>query len=100
MSLQLPEGLMQALQGAQGGPPPPGGIPSGMQSDQGEDQAEDPLEVLQDCIQGLPKVIASLPDPQDTQDATQALLILTKIQTHLMARNQSQGQGGPQPQGR
>lgn len=58
---------------------------------------ESPLEVLQDCINGLPKVIAALPDPQDTQDATQALLILTRIQTRMMAR-QSQGNGS-QPQG-
>lgn len=90
MSLQLPEGLAQALQGGQ----PPQGLPQGLQADT-QDQTADPLEVLQECIQALPKAIAALPDPQDTQDAVAALHILTKVQTRLM---KSQG-SGPQPQG-
>lgn len=101
MSLSLPEGvppeaILAALHGGAGagqaGPP----LPHGM-GDHGYDQNESPLEVLQDCINGLPRVIAALPDPQDTQDATQALLVLTRIQTRLM--NRQGGSGGPQPQG-
>lgn len=116
MSLQLPEGvppqllaaaamhggvtpaqppaallaLLHGGAGAGGGPPLPAGLSGG---DQAYDQNEKPLEVLQDCINGLPKVIAALPDPQDTQDAVQALGILTRIQTRLM-----KSQGGPQGQ--
>lgn len=55
---------------------------------------QDPLQVLQDCIQSLPAVIAALPDPQDTQDAVKALGILAGIQTRLM-----RGAGGPQTGG-
>lgn len=88
MSLQLPEGIAQALQGGQG-------IPQGLEGG-GQPEQQDPLQVLQECIQQLPKVIAALPDPQDTQDATQALLTLTKVQTRLMTKQQ--GSGAP-PQG-
>jgi hypothetical protein len=87
----IPPGVLLAAlhagAGAGGGPPLPAGLSGG---DQGYDQNEPPLQVLQDCINGLPKVISALPDPQDTQDATQALLTLTKIQTRLFQR-QSQG---------
>jgi hypothetical protein len=65
----------------QGGPP----LPQGLQEDQQEQG--DPLKVLQECIQGLPGVLTALHDPQDVQDATQALLTLTKIQTRLMGRS-------------
>jgi hypothetical protein len=85
-SLQLPPQLEAAL--AQ--PPPAGLTPP----EQGEAQdQEDPLDVLQECIQNLPKVISALPDPQDTQDAVQALHILTRIQTRMMRQSgSSQGQ--------
>lgn len=88
MSLQLPEGLAQALQAGQ---PLPQGLAPGR-----DDQTPDPLEVLQECIQGLHGVVAALPDPQDTHDAAQALLILTKVQKRLMGEQQG---NGPQPQG-
>lgn len=95
MSLQLPEGVDPAvlahLDGA-GGPPP--GLPQGLQGGYDAGASGDPLKVLQDCIQELPKVIAALPDPQDTQDATQALLTLTKIQTRLMGKQASGPQAG------
>ena len=79
-SFQMPDGQ---------GPLAPQALPAGLNPpEQGEpaDQ-EDPLDVLQECIQALPKVISSLPDPQDTQDAITALGILAKIQTRMMARN-------------
>ena len=102
--LQIPGGIppgallaaLHAGAGSGGGPPLPAGLQQGG-GDQGYDKDEPPLAVLQDCINGLPKVIAALPDPQDTQDATQALLILTRVQTRLM-KNQG-GASGPQPQG-
>lgn len=88
-----PELLAQlGVAGAQG--------PPGYAADQGQagaggpySGATDPLTVLQECIQGLPGVIAALPDPRDTQDATRALLLLTGIQTRMMSQ---QGQQGPQ----
>lgn len=65
------------------GPPQPSPLPGGL-ADTGQDEQQDPLAVLQECIQALPGVIASLPDPQDTQDAIKALQILAGIQTRLM----------------
>lgn len=89
MSLQLPEGLIQHLAG--GNAPPP--LPEGLQGPDDYSESSDPLKVLQDCIESLPKVIAALPDPQDTQDAIQALHILAKIQTRLSGK---QAASGPQ----
>lgn len=66
------------------------------QGDGGYDSGESPLEVLQDCIQGLPRVIAALPDPKDVQDATKAMVLLTGIQVRLMG----QGGNGQSPSGR
>jgi hypothetical protein len=73
--------LMAALQGGQGGQGGPGG-----------GQGPDPLQTLQDVIQLLPGLMAVLPDPRDTQDVAQALLIMTRIQSRLMAG----AAGGPQ----
>lgn len=73
---QLPPELMAQL-GVAGTPGPAAGYGQDMTS-------SDPLSVLQQCIQTLPSVIAALPDPRDTQDATRALLLLTGIQTRLM----------------
>lgn len=90
MSLQLPEGLDPAVLaqlGDQGAPP----LPQGLQGEDDYSESNDPLKVLQDCIEGLPKVIAALPDPQDTQDAIQALHILAKIQTRLSGKQASNG---------
>lgn len=92
MSLQLPEGVdPQMLAQMLSQQAPPSGL--GQDEDAAADQQEDPLQILQECIQQLPRVIAALPDPQDTQDATQALLTLTKIQTRMMRGG---GTGGPQ----
>lgn len=95
VSLQLPEGVDPAvlahLAGAGGAPP---ALPQGLQGGYDQDDSSDPLKVLQDCIQKLPEVLSALPDPQDVQDATQALLILTKVQTRLM--NKQGGQGAAQ----
>lgn len=87
MSLQMPEGLAGMPGG--GGQPLPAGLGS---QDQGSSQ-EDPLQVLQECIQALPGVIAALPDPQDVQDAVQALHILSRIQTRLMKGQNAAPQG-------
>jgi hypothetical protein len=90
-----PELLAQlGVSGAQG-PPGYAADQTGGQGGQGGD----PLTVLQECIQSLPGVIAALPDPRDTQDATRALLLLTGIQTRMMSQQggggQQQGAGGP-----
>lgn len=72
-----------------------GGVPPGLaamlQQPQGAPQA-DPLSELQDAIHAVVSAMASLPGAQDTQDAAQALLVLSRIQTRLM---QQQGPGGP-----
>lgn len=86
-----PELLAQLGVGGAQGPP-------GFAADQqpgGYSGSTDPLTVLQECIQGLPAVIAALPDPRDTQDATRALLLLTGIQTRMMGQQGQGGQGGP-----
>ena len=66
--------LMQQLQGSpdQGGGESYGG--------------GDPLESLQQCIQDLHGLIATMPDAAHTQMVTQALGILTKIQSDLMSQ--------------
>lgn len=67
---QLPPDLMlQAAAQQQGAAPQP--------------QA-DPLTALQDAIHSVASAMASLPGAQDTQDAAQALLVLSRIQTRLM----------------
>jgi hypothetical protein len=83
MSLQMPEmgGMM----------PPQQPLPQGLQEPGEAPDKEDPLDVLQECIQALPGLLNALPDPQDVQDATQALLILSRIQTRLMSKQQSSG---------
>lgn len=96
VSLSLPEGVDPAvlahLAGAGGAPL---ALPQGLQGGgYDQDDSSDPLKVLQDCIQKLPEVLSALPDPQDVQDATQALLTLTKIQTRLM--NKQGPSGAPQ----
>ena len=88
MALTLPPQLAQALAA---------GMPSHLQGDgYDNDSSQDPLSVLQDCIQHLHfQVIPALTDPQDTNQAVQALKILTGIQQHL-----AQGaQNGPQQAG-
>jgi hypothetical protein len=42
------------------------------------------LQSLQDAIHSVAAAMASLPGAQDTQDAAQALLQLSRIQTRLM----------------
>jgi hypothetical protein len=88
----VPPELLAQL-GVQGAPGPPGLAP-GEPGDGG--YGGDPLSVLQECIQSLPAVIAALPDPRDTQDATRALLLLTGIQTRMMS---PQGAPGGAPAG-
>jgi len=86
--MSVPPGLLAQL-GIAG---TPGDSGPGAGYGYGQDMtAADPLATLQQCIQTLPAVIAALPDPRDTQDATRALLLLTGIQTRLM---QPQGAGG------
>jgi len=75
------------------GAPGPSGPGAGYGYGQ-DDGAQDPLGTLQQCIQSLPGVIAALPDPRDTQDATRALLILTGIQTRMMSQGGPQGAAG------
>jgi hypothetical protein len=87
MNLQLPEPDPAQAQGG----PLPAGLGGGGYD---QDQQEDPLQVLQKCIQQLPRVIHALPDPKDVEDAVSALKILASIQTRLM----KQGPGAP-PQG-
>lgn len=86
---------MQALAGQAGQNSSPLPLPAGLAGPEPE-AGPDPLETLQECINALPGVLNSLHDPQDVQDATQALLILTKVQTRMM--RQGQAQSGP-PQG-
>lgn len=49
---------------------------------------QDPLQVLQEVLNDVHRLIAVLPDPQDTQDAVQALRVLAGVQTRLMSRQQ------------
>ena len=71
----MPPGLPPELAGAlqQGGQPPP--------------PPADPLQSLQDAIHSVTSAMASLPGAQDTQDAAQALLVLSRIQTRLMSQS-------------
>lgn len=69
---QLPANVAQLLGGAQQQP----------------DAAPDPLGALQDAIHAVAAALSALPDAQDTQDATQAMLTLAKIQTRLMSAQQ------------
>ena len=64
-----------------------------MQGPPPQDQGSDPLAALQDAIHAVAAAMASLPDPQDTQDAAQALLGLSKIQTRLMGQQSAAPQG-------
>jgi hypothetical protein len=88
--VSVPPGLLAQL-GVSGAAGPPG-----FAADQegGYSGSTDPLTVLQECIQGLPAVIAALPDPRDTQDAVKALQLLVGIQTRMMAQQQGP-QGAP-----
>ena len=89
MSLQLPEGLAAAMQG--------GGMPQSMMQGDTEDQGQDPLQALQDAIHGIVAALTAAPDPQDTQDLTQAMLLMTRVQTRMMKGAGSPGgPGGPQ----
>lgn len=61
--------------------------------DQGSDQGGDygggdPLQALQQCMQDLHGLIATMPDANHTQMVTQALGILAKIQSDLMPSKQ------------
>lgn len=49
-----------------------------------DEQGAGQLQVLQEIMQDLPRLIATLTDPQDTQDAIGCLQVLAKIQTRLM----------------
>ncbi len=67
----------------------PAGVPSALQGlgpspDTPEAQQADPLSSLQDAIHSVTAAMVALPDPQDTQDAAQALTILARIQTRQM----------------
>lgn len=74
-----------ALLGNPSGPPLPNDLAGGPPA-----EAPDPLSSLQDAIHAVAAAISALPDPQDTQDATAAMLTLAKVQTRLM------GNSGPQ----
>jgi hypothetical protein len=50
------------------------------------------LQSLQDAIHSVAAAMAALPGAQDTQDAAQALVQLSRIQTRLM---QNAGSGAP-----
>jgi len=91
----VPADLMAALQAQQGAP----ALPPGLADQGGYTPGQDPLQVLQQCINQLPGVLAALPDPRDVQDATRALLLLTGVQTRMM-QGGGQGGGGQQPPGR
>ena len=65
-----------------------GGMPSHLQDSYDNDSNQDPLSVLQDCIQHLHfQVIPALTDPGMTNQAVQALKILTGIQDQLSRAN-------------
>lgn len=53
----------------------------------------DPLQALQQCMQDLHGLVATMPDAQHTQMVLQALSILSKVQTDLM---QPKNGGGAQ----
>ena len=89
--MSVPADLLAALQANQGAPE----LPPGLADQGGYQPGQDPLQVLQECIQSIPGVLAALPDPRDVQDATRALLLLTGIQTRLMQAGT--GGNGPQP---
>lgn len=81
----LPPGLADMLGGAgAAGPPPPDAL-SGMLGQPPPEDQPDPLQVLQDAIHAVAAALHALPDAEDTQNATQALLVLSKIQTKLMS---------------
>jgi len=85
----VPPGLLLAAlhagAGAGGGPQLPP-LPAGLQDSGGPSPyPKDPLEAVQTCINDLHSALPHLPDAQDTQDMTQALLILSRIQSRLMA---------------
>lgn len=56
--------------------------------DQPDQPGQDPLQVLQEVLNDVHRLIAVLPDPQDTQDAIQAMRVLAGVQTRLMSRQQ------------
>jgi hypothetical protein len=93
---------------------PGGGIPPGLAAliaaHQGgggdaDDQAQGGypndggLQCLQDVITDFPRLLHELTAPADVQAATQALAILTKIQTSLMQNSGASGGPSPQQQG-
>ena len=96
---QLPgEMLAQLLGGAGAGGPPPGmpGMPPGIAAggpgpfdSPPPDDPPDELSALQDAIQDIHKLIAVVRGPQDTADVNQALGILLKVQTRMMAGQQT-----------
>ncbi len=92
---------MLSLPGDAGLPPDPGpvlggapafsgGFPAQLQQPQPEPPS-DPLAALQDAIHSVTAAMQALPSPQDTQDAAQALLQLSRIQTRLMQSASPQG---------
>ena len=79
-----PPGLMQLIAQSQGG-------------QQGPDDDQYPndggLSCLQDLITDAAKCIHELTDPQDVAMVTQALHLLTKVQSRLMSQGQGAGNG-------
>lgn len=69
-----------------------GDISSLLSQPTGQPEAADPLQGLQDAIHAVTGALPALADPQDNQDAIQALLTLSRIQTRLM---KGAGAGGP-----
>ena len=67
-----------------------------MGGNESEDQGQDPLQALQDAIHGIVAALTAAPDPQDTQDLTQAMLLMTRVQTRMMKGGGPGGPGGPQ----
>lgn len=82
--------VLQHAAGAAGGPQAVG--PGRPPPDTDSTGKPTPLSATQDCIQDLHELLTLLPDPVHTQMATQALQILTKIQSDIM---RPKG-GGPQ----
>lgn len=62
----------------QGAPPPDA-------SGGGGGGGGDPLSAVQQCIQDIHGLAAIVKDPNDTQAVVQALGILTKVQSNMMA---------------
>jgi len=71
-----------ALLGAAGQGAPPSDLAAAPPGP--EEMQPDPLQAVQDALHSVAAAVTALPGPQDVQDATQAMLVLSRIQTRLM----------------